>query len=318
MDYYIGIDGGGTKTAVFAASKDARVFLKAKTGSSSWREHGIKTVIGNIKEAVDDLPFDEGDRFVGMAMGLPCFGESVDGDFHLKQEIAAVFPGIPVYVTNDVEVGWAGSLALEPGINVVAGTGSIAYGRDIHGNTARSGGWDEFFSDEGSGHWMGRKMMELFSKQSDGRAPRGALYDIVRSEFGLSEDIHFIDQIRSHYLGCREKIASLQILLEKASLAGDESARALYHEAARELCSIAMAVKNQLDFSQGDCQVSYSGGIFKAGDLILPLFRELLEQGGARAILPKCTPAQGAALIAFEHFYPEGLQALKNALVKSK
>jgi len=83
-------------------------------------------------------------------MGIPCYGESEDGDIELEKEIQTAFPGIPVYITNDVEVGWAGSLGLTPGVNVVAGTGSIAFGKDESGKTARCGGWSEFFSDEGS------------------------------------------------------------------------------------------------------------------------------------------------------------------------
>ena len=71
--------------------------------------------------------------------------------------------------------GWAGALAGEDGINIVAGTGSIAYG-EYRGRSARAGGWGELFSDEGSAYWLAREGLRLFSRMSDGRAPRGALY----------------------------------------------------------------------------------------------------------------------------------------------
>ena len=297
-----------------AVSGDATDIRKAKTGSASWRENGIDTVIGNIREAVDELVPRARGGIGGIALGLPCYGESAEGDIALRAAAGAAFPSVPLHLTNDVEVGWAGSLALAPGINVVAGTGSIAYGKDAAGNAARSGGWDEFFSDEGSGYWLGRKMMQLFSKQADGRVPRGALYGIVRGEFSLGEDLDFIDLIRTRYLGRRESVAGLQILLERAALAGDESARALYREAAGELCALAFAVRDQLDFPPEGFLVSCSGGVFKAGELIAPIFREALERGGARMVAPRCTPAEGAALMAFDRFCPGGVEEVRRGL----
>ncbi len=89
---------------------------------------------------------------------------------------------------NDMVCGWAGALAGEDGINVVCGTGSIAYG-EYRGRTARSGGWGELFGDEGSAYWIAREGLTLFSRMSDGRAPRGALYEILRRHFSLQDDL---------------------------------------------------------------------------------------------------------------------------------
>ena len=69
---------------------------------------------------------------------------------------------------------WAGSLACEDGISVIAGTGSMAYG-EYEGRSARAGGWGELIGDEGSAYWIAREGMNLFSRMSDGRAPRGPL-----------------------------------------------------------------------------------------------------------------------------------------------
>ena len=87
-----------------------------------------------------------------------------------------------------------GILGLSSGINLVAGTGSIAYGRNDAGEEARAGGWDERFSDEGSCYWLGMKSLELFfSKESDGRAEKGALLEIFRNRFELKCDFDIID-----------------------------------------------------------------------------------------------------------------------------
>lgn len=318
MGYYVGIDGGGTKTAICVASSDDFLLHYAKTGGSSWREHGVTKVVQSFKETVHSIIGEDFTNIDGIAMGLSCHGESADGDCALEQAIHKAFVDIPVYFTNDVEVGWAGSMALEPGINVVAGTGSIAFGKDIHGKTARSGGWSEFFSDEGSCYWVGRKVMELFSKQSDGRCPKDELYFTVRHEFGLKDDFSFIDLIHTEYTVYRERVASLQFLAEKAAMAGAPSAIALYGEAAQELVLLVSAVRNKLDFAEKTWTVSYSGGLFKAGELVLPQFSKDIEKDGGKLSKPQFEPVQGAVLLAFQHFCPDGLSRIQKIMRESK
>jgi len=314
----IGVDGGGTKTALCAADIDDSMLRYTKVAGASWREHGIPKVVQNLKEAVSDLVGEKYNNIAGIVMGLPCYGESADGDAALDQTITNMFAPIPVYLTNDVEVGWAGSMALEPGINVVAGTGSIAFGKDNKGTTARSGGWSEFFGDEGSCYWMGRRVMELFSKQSDGRMPKDALYSTVCHEFNLENDISFIDIMHSGYLGYRNQVAGLQILAEKAALAGSESAKELYREAVDELLLLVKAVKNKLDFKEDFWNVSYSGGLFKAGDLVLPRFSGEIEKMGGKLCTPRFEPVDGAVLLAFKHFFPKGINRIQDILMEKK
>ena len=315
---YIGIDGGGTKTAVCAASVDNSQLRYSKTSGASWREHGVWKVAQNLKESVVDLIGNEYSLIGGIAMGLPCHGESAEGDSALERALREVFAGIPLYFANDVEVGWAGSMALAPGINIVAGTGAIAFGKDIHGKIARSGGWSEFFGDEGSCYWMGRKVMELFSKQSDGRIPRDELYEIVRRELRLKDDISFIDLIHTEYVGYRKQVASLQFLAEKAALAGSSSAKALYDEAVSELLLLVTSIRNQLDFTEKPWLVSYSGGLFKAAELVLPKFQSEIEKAGGVLSAPLFGPVEGAVLLAFQHFNPGGLAQIKKLMTEKK
>ena len=71
----------------------------------------------------------------------------------------------PMKIVNDSAAGWAGSLGLEEGINLVAGTGSIAYGQNKFGTEARAGGWDDGFSDEGSCIGWERKRWSCFKRE---------------------------------------------------------------------------------------------------------------------------------------------------------
>ena len=312
MNYFIGIDGGATSTAVCAAEVDSLSISYGETSGASWREYGAAGVAQKLKEAAYALI--GGCQIAGIAMGLPCYGESVAGDRELEQAVREAFPGVRIYFTNDVEVGWAGSMALAPGINIVAGTGSIAFGKDIHGKAARCGGWSEFFGDEGSCYWIGRKVMELFSKQSDGRLQKDELYEIVFRELKLKNDFEFIDIVSAHYRNYREQVASLQVLAEKAALAGAPSAIALYDEAVRELCLLVNAVRNQLAFDEGRFMVSYSGGLFKAGKFVIPQFSREIENMGGELVSPCFKPEEGALLLAYQKFCPDSLGQVQEAI----
>ena len=314
MKYYVGIDGGGTKTAVCMAAADSSALLNEVTGSATWREHGVSYVVENIKKVIYDFPVKTNDTIAGIALGLPTVGESVDGDRNLEAELHNAFPGIPFYLTNDVEVGWAGSLNLASGINVVAGTGSIAFGKNESGETARCGGWSEFFSDEGSCYWIGRKVLELFSKQSDGRIPKDELYDIIKKEFNIDNDYESIDLIHNKYMVRRENLASLQMLAKEAALAGSQSAKELYREAVDELCLLVTAISDKLKFKELPFTVSYSGGLYKSGELVLPRFFAGIEAAGGKPVIPKYEPVYGALLLAFEKYCPEGLKLLQKRL----
>jgi N-acetylglucosamine kinase-like BadF-type ATPase len=318
LQYFIGVDGGGTKTALCAACADSTFLRRIETSGSSWREHGVPEVVEKLKKALHDLMGDDKDTVAGIAMGLPCYGESIEGDRSLKQAIDDTFAPIPVYLTNDVEVGWAGSLALQPGINIVAGTGSIAFGKDNQGQTARSGGWSEFFGDEGSSYWMGRKVMELFSKQSDGRMPKDELYTVICQEFNLQDDFSFIDLMHNEYIPYRKQVARLQLLAEKAALAGSSSATALYNEAGRELLLLVAAVHDQLNFTEKPWIVSYSGGLFKAGELILPQLSEAIEKKGGKLIPPCFDPVEGAVLLAYQYFCSDKINQVKKIIQDSR
>ncbi|MCL2486866.1 MAG: ATPase, partial [Oscillospiraceae bacterium] len=240
-------------------------------------------------------------NIAGICFGLPCFGESAEGDRLLSAELSKRFWGTPISIVNDSEVGWAGSLGMNPGVNIVAGTGSIAFGRDASGRTARCGGWSEFFSDEGSCYWLGRKTMGLFSKQADGRLPKNALYDIIREAFSLEEDFAFIDVMEDVTIKHRDKVASMQMLLMRAALSGDGSARDLYVQAAGELAATVAGVAGRLELPP-PFPVSYSGGLFKAGDLIMEPFAAKITALGGYLQAPLFSPEYGALLLARERF----------------
>lgn len=299
MNYYIGIDGGGTKTAFTLADQKGTIVKSIIKEGTSYKHVGWETLFSRIQKGVKEIL--EGITYqkeaVYICFGAPNYGESKANDAILDRELRVVLEGFCLSIVNDCQVGWAGSLGLEAGINIVAGTGSIAYGKDESENTAICGGWSDFFSDEGSGRWLGVKAMELFGKQADGRVPMGHLYELMLKHFGVTDSIDVIDIFEEEYQPYRDKLGSLQRVLQEAAKHGDITALALYEQAAYELSLMIIGVYRKLKFPKG-CKVSYSGGLFQVGELILNPLKEQLKLLPVELVKPLQEPVVGAVLLA--------------------
>ena len=305
LKYYIGIDGGGTKTAVAIGKNDGVVLKTIEKSGCSHKAIGIEGVVNIIADSIREITQSinvSTDDCAGCCIGLPCYGETPDADKEITEKLKMTFPHIPMYIVNDVVVGWAGSLECGEGIHLVAGTGAISYGRSNAGKEARANGWSEFFGDEGSCYWVGRQAMSLFSQEADGRKPKGALYEIIVNEFGLKNDIDFINIVEKDYAPYRHKVASFQLFAAKAASEGDEEVKKLYAQAAHHLADSAYAIIKQLGWENKNIPVSYYGGLFKTGDLILTPLKECLEKINCTLIPPKRTAVEGALLLSIKNF----------------
>lgn len=300
MKYFLGIDGGGTKTAYLLTDETGKVLAQERSVGCSYKEIGIENTVKLLKEGAVLCAEKAGvkaERLTAIALGLPCLGEYKEDDVRVIQAIKDAFGSVSVHITNDVEVGWAGSLGLQPGINIVAGTGSIAFGKNMEGESRRSGGWSAFFGDEGSCHWLGRRTMELFSKEADGRVPKSRLYEILMVEFALADAMDFIGYMDREYIGDRSKVASLQKFLLKAAREGDVSAQELYREAAEELGIMAGSILKHL-WDGEKVPVSYSGGLFHAKEFVLPILEKIVQRQNGYLTTPMFSPVEGAVLMA--------------------
>ncbi len=308
MKYYIGIDGGGTKTSLAIGDERGKIFLQKKYDGCSYQEIGVEAVIELLFKAVTEslnlLKIDKG-MCAGCCIGLPCYGENGQKDRVIVSEIKKVLSPIPVYVVNDGIVGWAGSLECQAGIHLVAGTGSIAIGCDQNGMFARCGGWNEHFGDEGSCYWIGRKLMELFTKEADGRIPKGPLYTIVRKTYQIEQDFEFIEIMIQKVLPYRKRVSELQMLALEAANQGDQEVIVLYQQAAKELALLVSGVRRKLSWETGKIPVSYFGGLFYAEQYVLPVLEEELKRQDCVLSRPKHTATEGALLLAVHKFWKE-------------
>ncbi|GAA1858594.1 N-acetylglucosamine kinase [Asanoa iriomotensis] len=296
---FLGVDGGGTKTAFCLLRPDGSVAAEATTASSYYFGAGIDLVtqvlvdgVGTVCATAGITPGDIAYAFVG----IPTYGEVSDDVPTLDAAPRPVLGHDRYRVDNDMVCAWAGSLGAVDGINVISGTGSMAYGERA-GHGLRVGGWSELFGDEGSAHWIAVRGLRLFSRMSDGRAPAGPLLEVLRQHLSLSADLDLIDVVLNRWQGDRGRVAALCPVVVRAADAGDEAAAGILTEAARELAVLVDTTRRRLGFDASErVPVSYSGGTFNAAR-VRDAFRAHL-QNGYDVREPRHPPSVGAALYA--------------------
>lgn len=301
--YYIGIDGGGTKTAFSLIDSQGMEKGSLEMGTCHFAQVGVSGFKSILKDGMEELlkrceiSLKDVDYIF---LGIPGYGEIPEKDREMVEVLQGLFPNTKFSYGNDAESSWAGSLACEPGISIVAGTGAIAYGRNSHSQSARSSGWGDFCGDEGSAHWIAKKGIEYFGKQADYRHRRGPLYEVFTSRLNLKKSFDLIDLITIQYGQSRTEVAKLSKLVYEAAILGDEDAISIFREAAREHLLMIKGVLNQLDFQEKEISVSYTGGVFSSGELVLTPLKNFIEEEGLRCRLmtPLLTPVRGSALYA--------------------
>ena len=299
---FLGCDGGSTKTEFLIADENGRALAHRTFPGCNYSYLGRDNFIALMEHAISATLFDAGllpTDLTGCLFGLPSYGEIPETETEIPAALTAILGPVPFRIVNDAVVGWGGALGGLPGINVVSGTGSIVYGVDPSGNECRVGGWSLLFCDEGSCSWIGREIIRSFTMQADGRLPRTPIYDVIREEFKLTKDQHFTEFMQVTCRNDSASLAKLQPLALRALERGDESIRMIYERAAEELCRAALAVKAQLSFpADAPVRISYSGGLFRAGEVVLAPFRKRLEAENCVFCPPCYAPIIGAVAVA--------------------
>jgi N-acetylglucosamine kinase-like BadF-type ATPase len=229
--------------------------------------------------------------------GLPGYGE-VSADVPALDKILTQVLGHDRYhCDNDTVAGWAGSLGAADGVNVVAGTGSMTYGRHA-GVGVRLGGWGELFDDEGSAYWIATQGLHLFARMADGRAPHGPLLDMLRRQLELATDLDLVDVVLNRWQGDRSRIADLARVVSEAAEDGDPGCARILAEAGRLLAELVVATLARLEFPATEAvPVSWSGSVFDSA-LVAASFCERLADEPVELRAPLLPPSVGAAVYA--------------------
>lgn len=302
---FLGVDGGGTKTRFVLIDGEGRALAKAQLGPAYHPQVGIDGVRRVLAEGVAQVLADAGmeaDAVRYAFFGIPAYGEDSQLKSVLDAMPADALGHARYRCDNDMVCGWAGALGCADGINIVAGTGSMSYGQR-NGEFARAGGWGEIFSDEGSAYWIGKLGLNAYSRMSDGRMPSGPLHAHFKRMLELEHDLDLCALVYGHWAGGRGQVARVSMLVAQAARLGDRAALRIYDEAGVELAQLADAARRTLGFEPDEpVPVSYSGGAYEAGDLLLKPFAAALAAAhpNFRLQAPLHEPDYGAALYALK------------------
>ncbi len=296
MRYVIGIDAGGTKTVGLLADESGQVLAEARGGGANLQTHGeleVEKVFDHVMEGLRQ------DRTIS-AVGLGIAG--VDRP-HDEALIRAILRRLGhrenAVVVNDAAIALVAGAPERVGIVVLAGTGSIAYGADRTGKTARSGGYGFLLADEGSGYWLGHQALRAVVRASDGRGPKTRMTQVLFEAMEVSSVDELVPRVYEKGLP-KHRIAALAGAVQRAQDEGDEVARSLIDAGARELALAARAVDRQLDLGDGPFPVVLAGGAFKACPGMVGRLAAEIGLPGARPALLEGEPARGAVRLALD------------------
>lgn len=252
----LGIDGGGTKSLLAAATRHGAVTALLRGpgvnpfDGSEWRE-----ALGEILTRASGL------RPVAVAAGLPGYGEHVDLNAKQEAAITQAF-ACPAQVHNDVQMAYDGALGDKPGTLVLSGTGSMAWTQ--HGKEIiRVGGWGHGFGDEGSAYWIGWRAVALLGHALDGRLDAPDFARAMLNRIGIA-DRQDPDKALTEWFYAlphpRPTIAALAQGVDAIAASGDATARRIFDEAADALAALVRTARRRCP-NAGDAW-SYAGGSF--------------------------------------------------------
>ena len=306
MAYYLGIDGGGSKTTC-AVGDEVSLLGSAVAGPSNIIRVGEVRARESLHQAIRQAcaaakidPQQLHRACVGVA------GVASEEVANAVRKLVAEVISTEIQVLGDMQIALQAALGTEPGVVVIAGTGSIAFGRDAQGKTARAGGWGFAISDEGSAHWIGRTAVSSLLRAADESGDdRVACY--VSPLFREVKSIwkaESVDQV-ARTANTNPDFAILLPAVVTAADAGDEVARKVLIQAGQELADLAAIVVRSLFPEKELCDgaaipLAMVGGVFRYALMVREIFCDTLRQLDPRVEVNQhvVEPVTGALQIA--------------------
>ena len=314
MPMYAGVDGGGSKTLAVVINETGQEVGRGLAANANYQVlmtqgHSDKQAAALVVERIDQalahaLP-QPSDRLVRIFAGLAGVDRPNDAAI-IRQALSesGLHSQAEWQVVNDAELILYG-LKQGVGLGLIAGTGSIAIGRDSRGQKVRAGGWGHILGDEGSGYEIGRAALQVAVQAADKRGPATQLLPRILTEWQLPHAESLIEAVYNISEGRNQKIARLASFVFELAHRGDAVATHLAEKAAADLAAAVWAVYSQLDFDQSAPPLGLGGGLLlntptlKAG--VLSQLQKLGYQ--PEQIVEVNDPALAAAIACLQHTY---------------
>ncbi|TMJ02504.1 MAG: hypothetical protein E6H01_06560 [Bacillati bacterium ANGP1] len=298
-----GIDGGASSTTCVLVDSSGRILGVGRGGPIDhlYKSSGRVRTRRALRDAVFSARRASRGRVLLHAVVAGLTGvEPRSGVSHTAARMIREIARAPVvHATWDAEIAYFGASAGRRGVMVIAGTGSVAYGRNARGHSTRAGGYGYLIDDLGGGVRIGQAALQAALRSADGRAPATALLPMLLARLGGWPKIR-----RRVYGegGGRTLLASLVPVVARAARRGDRVARGILAEAGRELGALVVAAAGRLEMLEEPFPVFPVGGVFEIGRAVLDPMRAAMRKRARRAVIrePEFPPEIGAALMALE------------------
>ncbi len=297
-DYFLGVDGGQSSTIAMLGHEPGHVIGWATAGPCKHvgASEGRAKFLRVMRECLTNAEVKAGLDAQKPKFKAACLGMS-GGPDDKAALLAELIDAEHVVVTHDAKIAWAGAMEGEPGIIVIAGTGSIAYGENARGESARAGGWGYIYGDEGGGFDIARQALRAALREHEGWGPRTALTPAI-AELTESRDAN--DALHRLYTTDwpRQRVAEIAITVDRIAAGGDPIATDILCNAAQHLALLAASVRRQL-WNNERIHTYWIGGVFQS-QILLERFRTLVTlDGETEAAAPRRSPAAGALILAY-------------------
>ncbi len=293
--YLLGVDGGATKTLAAVLDLRERRIALGHAGPSNEDAVGAAAAVQALLDSADAAMAQAG--VAGDELGAAVLAVAGTSTAAIADHVRAARPERWI-VVNDVVGAWATATGAGPGVGVIAGTGSNVFGVGDEGHGWRVGGWGHLLGDEGSGYWLGLHSIRAALRDRDGSGPPTRLSDAAPRFFGRDGLEELATWVYTKPL-TKGEIAAFAVETGRAAAAGDEVARGLYAEGARELGAQIGTVIERTGLA-GAFPVGLIGSAFKAGPVFVdPLARAVHAHApDARVTTVEMAPVGGSLLLA--------------------
>jgi N-acetylglucosamine kinase-like BadF-type ATPase len=294
---YLGIDGGQSSTTALIASETGRILGRGRGGpcnhvtTAEGRAKFLSAVGDCLEQACREAGIDATTvQFAAVCLGLSGGGD--DKEAYTRELIRSEH----YKITHDAEIALTGATAGEPGIIMIAGTGSMAFGGNARGEKARAGGWGYVFGDEGGAFDLTRRALRVSLQFEEGWGEETSLRRLLLEATGTISANELLHQFYGRL--DRSHIATLATLVTQAAEGGDSVAGTILREAAERLACYVTGVYRRLFASPETVPVAYVGGVFKSERIRSEFRRAVWSSIACEVVAPRFSSASGALLEA--------------------
>ncbi len=277
----LGVDGGGSKTVACLAQLDVdaiesgwNLLGQGRSTISNQQAAGQTRATQALEEAITEA-FDEAGLSVrpisSICLALAGCDRADDKDF-IRRWADKFIPAEQICIVNDAEPLLVAGTPDRWGVTLIAGTGSLSWGRNTNGKTARAGGWGYLIGDEGSGFFCGQAALRAATQNADGRGPATTLLPKLLEYFQCHSPEELITAVY-HRDQPQAKIAALAPLVLAEAIAKDSVALGITTQAAQSLVTMVASVVAQLALPV-PFPLVLAGGLLTGS----PLLQELICQ----------------------------------------